>query len=75
MNEGWATFWHYTLLNHLYDEGLVTDRFMLEFLQSHTNVVAQPPITALITTALTPMPGVQYVLRHSPYLRTANRGG
>ncbi len=56
MNEGWATFWHYTLLNHLYDEGLVTDRFMLEFLQSHTNVVAQPPITALITTALTPMP-------------------
>ncbi|SDR68369.1 SpoVR like protein, partial [Halopseudomonas xinjiangensis] len=24
MNEGWATFWHYTLLNHLYDEGKVT---------------------------------------------------
>ena len=22
MNEGWATFWHYTLLNTLYDEGL-----------------------------------------------------
>lgn len=20
MNEGWATFWHYTILNHLYDE-------------------------------------------------------
>jgi len=43
MNEGWATFWHYTLLNKLYDEGLVTDGFMLEFLQSHTNVVSQPP--------------------------------
>ena len=43
MNEGWATFWHYTLLNHLYDEGLLADSFMLEFLQSHTNVVAQPP--------------------------------
>ncbi|QUJ68269.1 SpoVR family protein [Photobacterium sp. GJ3] len=42
MNEGWATFWHYTILNHLYDEGLVTDRFMIEFLHSHTNVVAQP---------------------------------
>jgi len=42
MNEGWATFWHYTILNHLYDEGLVTDRFILEFLHSHTNVVAQP---------------------------------
>lgn len=43
MNEGWATFWHYTLLNRLYDEGLVTDGFMLEFLQSHTNVISQPP--------------------------------
>lgn len=43
MNEGWATFWHYTLLNHLYDEGKLTDGFMLEFLQSHTSVVCQPP--------------------------------
>ncbi|MBR0565865.1 SpoVR family protein [Azoarcus sp. L1K30] len=43
MNEGWATFWHYTLLNTLYDEGLLADSFMLEFLQSHTNVVFQPP--------------------------------
>ncbi len=42
MNEGWATFWHYTLLNRLYDKGLVTDGFILEFLQSHTAVVAQP---------------------------------
>lgn len=42
MNEGWACFWHYTLLNALYDEGLVTDEFMLEFLQSHTNVIQQP---------------------------------
>lgn len=42
MNEGWATFWHYTLLNRLYDEGRVNDAFMLEFLASHTNVVAQP---------------------------------
>ncbi len=42
MNEGWASFWHYTLLNHLYEEGLLADGFMLEFLQSHTNVVYQP---------------------------------
>ena len=42
MNEGWATFWHYTLLNTLYDEGLVNDGFVLEILQSHTNVVFQP---------------------------------
>ena len=42
MNEGWACFWHYTLMNQLYDEGLVNDGFMLEFLQSHTSVVNQP---------------------------------
>jgi stage V sporulation protein R len=41
MNEGWATFWHYTLLNRLYDKGLVNDAFMLEFLRSHTNVITQ----------------------------------
>ncbi|QQD19119.1 SpoVR family protein [Spongiibacter nanhainus] len=42
MNEGWATFWHYTLLNTMYDRGLVDDGFMFEVLQSHTNVVMQP---------------------------------
>jgi len=42
MNEGWATFWHYTLLNTLYDQGYVSDGFMIEWLQSHTNVVYQP---------------------------------
>jgi spore cortex formation protein SpoVR/YcgB (stage V sporulation) len=42
MNEGWACFWHYTLLHGLYDEGLVTDEFMLEILANHTSVIAQP---------------------------------
>ena len=42
MNEGWATFWHYTLLNHLYDDGKVTDGFMMEILSSHSNVIYQP---------------------------------
>ena len=42
MNEGWATFWHYTLLQTLYDEGRVSDAFMLEFLSSHSNVLTQP---------------------------------
>ena len=54
MNEGWATFWHYTILNHLYDEGLVTDRFMLEFLQSHTNVVAQPSYNSPYYSGINP---------------------
>lgn len=43
MNEGWATFWHYTLLNTLYDEGWLTDGVMVEWLSSHTNVIYQPP--------------------------------
>ncbi|MCL1039125.1 SpoVR family protein [Shewanella submarina] len=54
MNEGWATFWHYTILNHLYDEGKVTDRFMLEFLQSHTSVVAQPPYNSPYYSGINP---------------------
>ena len=41
MNEGWACFWHYELLNRLYTEGYLSDGFMLEFLQSHTNVIQQ----------------------------------
>ncbi len=45
MNEGWATFWHYTLLNTLYEEGRLSDGFMLECLASHTNVVFQPPVS------------------------------
>ncbi|MER2492594.1 SpoVR family protein [Catenovulum sediminis] len=54
MNEGWATFWHYTILNHLYDEGWLTDRFMLEFLSSHTNVVYQPPYNSPYYSGINP---------------------
>ncbi|EGJ09673.1 MULTISPECIES: SpoVR family protein [Rubrivivax] len=44
MNEGWATFWHYKLLNTMYDDGYLTDGVMIEWLKSHTNVVYQPPV-------------------------------
>ena len=44
MNEGWATFWHYTLLNTMYDQGMVSDGYMLEILSSHTNVIYQPGV-------------------------------
>jgi spore cortex formation protein SpoVR/YcgB (stage V sporulation) len=54
MNEGWASYWHYTILNHLYDEGLVTERFILEFLQSHTNVVFQPPYNSRMYSGINP---------------------
>jgi spore cortex formation protein SpoVR/YcgB (stage V sporulation) len=54
MNEGWATFWHYTILNQLYDEGLVTDGFIIEFLQSHTNVVYQPDFDSPYYSGINP---------------------
>jgi spore cortex formation protein SpoVR/YcgB (stage V sporulation) len=54
MNEGWATFWHYTLLNRLYDLGLVSDGFMIEVLQSHTNVVYQPPFDSPYYSGINP---------------------
>ncbi|MCG9714683.1 SpoVR family protein [Shewanella insulae] len=54
MNEGWATFWHYTILNHLYDEGLVSDRFMIEFLKNHTNVIAQPSYNSPYYSGINP---------------------
>jgi len=44
MNEGWATFWHHKLLNTMYDDGWLTDGVMIEWLKSHTNVIAQPPV-------------------------------
>ncbi len=54
MNEGWATFWHYTILNQMYDEGLLSDGFMIEFLQSHTNVVAQPTFDSKFYSGINP---------------------
>ena len=54
MNEGWATFWHYNLMNDLYDDGLISEGAMLEFLQSHTNVVAQPDFDSPYYSGINP---------------------
>ncbi len=54
MNEGWACFWHYTLLHSLYDKGLVTDGFMMEFLHSHSSVVYQPPFDSPYFSGINP---------------------
>lgn len=54
MNEGWACFWHYHLINELYDRGRLTDGFMLEFIQSHTNVVAQPDFDSDFFSGINP---------------------
>lgn len=42
MNEGCATFVHYTIMNTLFDQGRISEGAMLEILQSHSNVVFQP---------------------------------
>ena len=42
MNEGWATFWHHTIMQDLFEKQLVDESFMLEFLHNHTNVIYQP---------------------------------
>ena len=54
MNEGWATFWHYNLMNDLYDEGMITEGMILEFLQSHTNVVYQPEYDSPFYSGINP---------------------
>jgi spore cortex formation protein SpoVR/YcgB (stage V sporulation) len=42
MNEGCATFVHYTIMHMMYDRGLITEGALLEFVHSHTSVVFQP---------------------------------
>lgn len=54
MNEGWATFWHYTIMNQLYDEHLVSDEFMLEVLQNHTSVIYQPAFDSPYFSGINP---------------------
>lgn len=41
MNEGFACWTHHRLMTQLHDQGYIDDGSYLEFLQSHSNVVAQ----------------------------------
>jgi stage V sporulation protein R len=45
-NEGWATYCHHKIINKMYDEGYLSDGFMMEFIEHHTAVVAQPEFLA-----------------------------
>ncbi|MGM0825150.1 MAG: SpoVR family protein [Pseudomonadota bacterium] len=54
MNEGWACFWHYTLMNRLYDDGHVNEGLMLEFLQSHAAVINQPAFDSPYYSGINP---------------------
>jgi stage V sporulation protein R len=42
LNEGFATFTHYYIMDKLYSEGLITAGSWLEFITSHTGVIYQP---------------------------------
>ena len=49
MNEGWASFWHYTLVHDLSELGLIDHGMMMEFYDSHGGVVRQTGITDTVT--------------------------
>jgi spore cortex formation protein SpoVR/YcgB (stage V sporulation) len=46
MNEGWASFWHYTLCQDLLEEGSISEGNWLEILHNHTNVVHEHESTS-----------------------------
>ena len=76
MNEGWATFWHYTLLNRLYEKRMVDDAFMFEFLHNHTNVVSQRRLRRAGLSRHQPVcAGLRHDAGHPPHLREADRRG
>lgn len=41
MNEGWATFVHYYIMNRLWEQGRINDGSYLEFIHSHSSVLTQ----------------------------------
>ena len=41
MNEGFACFVHYHIVQELYDRGVIGDGYLMEFLISHTNITLQ----------------------------------
>lgn len=54
LNEGWASFTHYYIMNRLFDKGLLTEGAMLEFLGLHTNVLYQPSFDSPYFNGLNP---------------------
>ncbi len=53
-NEGFACFVHYTIMQQLREENLISDGFMLEFLASHTGVIGQYPFHHKHYTGINP---------------------
>ncbi len=42
LNEGYASFTHYYIMNRLYEKGLIDEGTIFSFLKSHTSVLYQP---------------------------------
>lgn len=43
MNEGWASFTHYYIMNRLWEKKLINDGHYMEFIHSHSSVLTQLP--------------------------------
>ena len=54
INEGCATFSHYEIINKMYEEGYLSDGFMLEFFHNHSNVIFQPGFDSKYYSGLNP---------------------
>lgn len=54
MNEGWASFTHYYIMNRLEEEGYIDHGTMLEFLKSHTGVLYQPEYDSKYYSGINP---------------------
>ncbi len=54
MNEGCACFVHYHIMNRLFDTGQITEGAMLEFIDFHSRVIAQPDFDSQYYTGINP---------------------
>ena len=54
INEGCATFSHYEIINKMYEEGYLSDGFMMEFYHNHSNVIFQPGFDSKFYSGLNP---------------------
>lgn len=54
MNEGFASYTHYLIMNRLHEKGLTTDGAHLEFLGLHTNVLTQPNFNSKYYSGINP---------------------
>lgn len=54
MNEGCACFVHYSIMNRLYDLGQITEGAMLEFIDFHSRVIAQPAFDSPYFSGINP---------------------